>query len=89
MSELKPCPFCGGEAVYRPAKYNAVSFEDKGEFFHQYRVELYAGCKRCHIRTETYVHNIAVNREGVPYIEHNGYNKVAEMWNRRVSDENA
>lgn len=88
-SELKPCPFCGGKAAYHPSKHKVVSFESDGKFFDQYRVELYVSCTRCRIKTETYAHNIALDKEGVPYIEHNGYNRVAEIWNRRTNNENA
>lgn len=39
MSELKPCPFCGGEAELRTRKDNAIGMD---RLFYRYR------CKKCH-----------------------------------------
>ena len=40
MTELKPCPFCGGEALARP---NLPTYGCD--------VMYYAGCKKCKVRT--------------------------------------
>lgn len=42
MSELKPCPFCGGEAKFK-------SFKSRGIFG---TVAYYVECSVCKIRTE-------------------------------------
>lgn len=45
MSELKPCPFCSGEADYMRTQASSNS-----EVFY------YVFCKSCHARTGIYAH---------------------------------
>lgn len=54
MRELKPCPFCGGEAVVKVCDRSGAYIADAG-------TEMYYGramthclimCKRCRVRTQ-------------------------------------
>lgn len=42
MSELKPCPFCGGEA-----EIVKRDVEPQGDPWYGKKIELFVGCKEC------------------------------------------
>lgn len=44
MTELKPCPFCGGEAVLIKRKLKTEFYPSDGSY--------YAHCKKCIITTQ-------------------------------------
>ena len=76
MTELKPCPFCGGEAEM----YTEVS-RIMGKFW-------YIRCKKCYSRGSGIYES---GRELEPQEEYaaitGAWEKATEAWNRRVKDE--
>ena len=78
--DLKPCPFCGGEATVREYAHGHAG---SGEFTASYEVK----CPDCQIRFQFDSHFSLVN--GQPVFKQNGYEKCVEAWNRRVSNEKA
>lgn len=80
MAELKPCPFCGGEAK--------VSLMEKTYGACGARIV----CKNCRVRTRFYsTHETIVNGKTIttPLTEEGkrrGIKEAIEAWNRRVSD---
>lgn len=80
MTELKPCPFCGGEATVQFVKAAYVKKEFHGRF-------VFAGCTKCHIATPLFNAN---NKTGSPLRnkagEENAKAKAIEAWNRRAGE---
>lgn len=77
--KLKRCPCCGGEAQIG----NVRSFLGKG---------IYVKCKNCELRTEVILVDNPVLKcvgldESTRYTEEQAVEKSAEIWNRRVDDE--
>lgn len=74
--ELKPCPFCGSEAVIK--EYGVGN--RKNTTFTDYKM----GCEKCEIwfrgRTEVGI------ADGKPYMIEDGYTKAIEKWNKRVNE---
>lgn len=73
--ELKPCPFCGGEA-----KIKAVNQKSYG-------LTIWCQCKKCGVKTEEYC-PITNNEDTTLDSIEKCKNTVLEQWNRRVNDEN-
>jgi len=76
MNDLKPCPFCGGEAESRKTNL----YMDKA-----YIVE----CKCCHGRTEFIVADHprltpSGLDESTRYMEEQAQQRAISLWNRRV-----
>lgn len=74
MSELKPCPFCGGEATY-----------STGSLYHKWTVSV--RCRECGARTvaEPFGNNGTLAYEQISGDgKEAAREKVAERWNRRV-----
>ena len=72
MAELKPCPFCGGEASIKEQTvyvYNAI----------------FAHCKNCKARVMEYFAD-APNIHGVTLGREKAIEKAIEAWNRRAED---
>lgn len=78
MTELKPCPFCGGKAEIREF---ANGHNGNGEFVAKYEV----GCKKCNIKF--LFESRFVLKNGQPEFIQNGYDKCVEAWNRRANEE--
>ena len=79
MAELKPCPFCGGEA--------SVTKVHPFWMLKKYHYKYFAvGCKGCGAFTslfKIYVsHSVIMNEE----YEKNAAKKAIEAWNRRAND---
>lgn len=75
---LKPCPFCGGEAAFR--EYGN-GHKGTGEFTACYEI----GCAKCKIYFR--FDSVFRLKNGQPIFETNGYDKCIEAWNRRVDNE--
>lgn len=80
MGELKPCPFCGGEATLRrvSTKYSTSPTIIRDEW----EVKCYKNC----CTTHRYESKIWQDPNGEVVIEQNGAENADEAWNRRVDD---
>lgn len=73
MSELKPCPFCGGEAAVKPQDV----YMSKAVFVH---------CKTCKARVMERYEGKHIRQDGTYYslsLE-DAERKAIEAWNRRA-----
>ena len=70
--ELKPCPYCGGEAVIKAVNKN-------------YGFTIWCQCQKCGARTEGYCPNTNNEDATIDNIE-NCKNRALEQWNRRAND---
>ena len=79
--DLKPCPFCGGEAEVRDG--------------HIYLIDTkIVSCKKCHVRTNPVsIDHPSFNANGLDestrYTPEQATRKACEMWNRRANDADA
>lgn len=71
--ELKPCPFCGGEAKVKAAKKDYIGFT------------IWCACK-CGARTEGFCPDTNKEDDTMENIEE-CKKRAIEAWNRRVNDE--
>lgn len=70
--ELKPCPFCGGEATTK--EQNIYVYE-----------AIFVHCKNCNARVMEYFSD-APNMKGVILGREKATEKAIEAWNRRADD---
>ena len=75
--EIKPCPFCGGEATV--SKVTNGFMHDPATITNAYRVR----CEQCGITTKAYESKIWQDNCGVVQIEANGAMDAIDAWNRR------
>lgn len=78
QNELKPCPFCGKEAIMQK---KSSGHKGSGE----YTASFFIGCDSCKIgftRESTFV----LDCGEVSFIR-NGYEEAKELWNTRASQE--
>jgi hypothetical protein len=73
MDELKPCPFCGGEAKVKVCDGSGTYYADIGTVVLHGRTMTHCLilCEKCRVRTQAYL-----TRRG-----------VFNAWNRRVENE--
>lgn len=71
MSELKPCPFCGGEAEF----YRTPILTKK-----QWVDSVTVKCPTCEARTARVLYDAMKHGDGGEYVE------AATAWNRRATD---
>ncbi len=82
MSNLKPCPFCGGEAVFR-----VTSTVTRGGGIVGYTFVV--GCNRCGISLpKTYTIEFSINEKGELIPNRDDRETALELWNRRAENEN-
>lgn len=77
MAELKPCPFCGGEADYRKSRINSQDV-------------VYVHCKNCNARTNLVFLDKPHWHIGEPinrYTVQEAKDIAMELWNRRADNE--
>ena len=72
MAELKPCPFCGGEAEYK-----RTVIKTNGAWCDAVNVR----CTNCDARTGRVLYDARKHPNGEEYIE------VEQAWNRRAENE--
>lgn len=78
MTELKRCPFCGGEAQVEQTRAGEYELNSAGFLFS-------IRCKKCHATAPGASGNIALNltKAGEFNIWHNDLPKSVDAWNRR------
>ena len=81
MIELKPCPFCGGNA-----RVKRMSCEWKNAHIAD---EFVVKCTECGARLPSFRSDIWTDDAGVVHIDANGAVDAMEAWNRRASDVNS
>lgn len=77
MSELKPCPFCDGEAH---VKESANRYKGDGIYVASYQV----GCDKYKIYFNRNSEFRLVN--GQPKFDVNGYDSATNLWNTRTKN---
>jgi len=84
MRGLKPCPFCGGEAIYKTlSKFTRNNGKD---FVVGYTFAV--GCKECYISLpKTYSVDFLMNTKGEIIPNTDDREKAQEQWNRRANNE--
>ena len=81
MTELKPCPFCGGGARIRKMSEGWKH----GHIIDSFTVE----CTECGANLPPFESDIWIGNSGSVHIDTNGYEDAIEAWNRRASDVNS
>lgn len=89
---LKPCPFCGGEAVFRRAfmaKPTLKSFTPSAEKYEKYFLEqeFNIECKSCGYSTRDFIVRIEIDIDNLSlkksFDENDNVSRVRNVWNRR------
>lgn len=82
-TELKPCPFCGGEAYLVRKQYSHLTMPTKIK--DKWVVECSNGCCSIPIFEDEIYHD----DDGVIVINHNGAEEAINAWNRRAGCNNS
>lgn len=78
--ELKPCPFCGGEAKFVQTAHGSITAES---VHRNYAIQ----CVKCKARPyDSFTIRVWLAENGVVMSESNK-NEAIEAWNRRANDE--
>lgn len=91
-TELKPCPFCGGEAELVTKRIGF--YENLGALRaerYELRVSVEIRCSKCHMSEGEFASCIGINPDTAE-TRHSVYEtisveRMARRWNRRVDDE--
>lgn len=80
MTELKPCPFCGGES-----KFFVKCFSERG-IIRGWQFGIY--CSKCNLTTPktNYTVEVQLNEFGDIVTTTDERDKAIEAWNRRVEN---
>lgn len=81
MDKLKPCPFCGGQAMVNQTAYGTTDLASC-------KLSFSIGCQKCGATAPKSRGFIAINlsSNGDLNIWHDDRTAAIEAWNRRVSD---
>ena len=79
MIELKPCPFCGGEATILFDETVWTISKGIPYILNKYK----AGCASCCMYVSAHQSEIYQDRDGRIVINADGAKEAAEAWNRR------
>ena len=88
MSELKPCPLCGGhsEIILDSVEVNQEKVDSTGEVNVEINASIYAKCDVCGLRSRLYKTVIWIHPNGETEICNDGAKETAETWNRRADN---
>lgn len=79
-TELKPCPFCGGKAVFEIVNTKSSNY-GVGFIFD-------VKCKDCEMKlTSRYSVDFSLNEDGEINFLNDRRSEAIKMWNRRANDE--
>lgn len=79
--ELKPCPFCGGKAIFETFSLNNTSFS----VGFKYEIR----CEECKAGLpKIYETNLSLTDDGIIDVLKDGREAAASDWNRRTDNEN-
>ena len=78
MVELKPCPFCGGKAIFKTYATMNHSFYGPGYEFH-------IKCSKCgtSFPRDNYIITMYMDEDGNAGYRVDGREEAAQEWNRR------
>ena len=87
-NELKPCPFCGGEA-----KLNIDKPFLRGNILQPYHLgaDVFVQCEKCKFQRESYTAYVGLDVSKMELtesiFESRAVKRVVEQWNRRADNE--
>ena len=84
MIELKPCPFCGGEADVWSNENEMVNYRAFGYGARGYATRYKCYCKRCGATGQTV--QVEKGCEFNTFWQKDTKTKAIEVWNRRCND---